>query len=182
MTVKKVLGNKDRQKVKSIYMAAFPKEERMPFGMMTAMSCLWNTEFLAFYDEDALCGMVYLANIGRQTFIMFLAVDETLRNKGYGGQILDEIQERHPKNKIIVSIEPCDDIQDSTNIRVRRKNFYMRKGYDDTGYYMKLGGAKQEVLVKNGQFSKSKFVLFFVLYSNCTVIPKIWLKQTEQVS
>lgn len=37
------------------YFGAFPKEERMPFSMMVAMSKLWNTNFWAFYDKDVLC-------------------------------------------------------------------------------------------------------------------------------
>ena len=46
----------------------------MPFFLMLIMSCLWNTQFLAFYDEKILCGLVYMATLGRQTFIMFFAV------------------------------------------------------------------------------------------------------------
>ena len=34
--------------VKQIYYDSFPKNERMPFPMMVAMSKLWNTEFLGF--------------------------------------------------------------------------------------------------------------------------------------
>ena len=34
--------------VKEIYFDSFPKNERMPFPMMVAMSKLWNTEFLGF--------------------------------------------------------------------------------------------------------------------------------------
>ena len=63
---------------------------------------------LSFYDGDTLCGFVYLATIGKQTFIMFFAVDKNIRSKGYESGILDKIQQRYPNNKIIVSIEPCD--------------------------------------------------------------------------
>ncbi len=43
------LSNRD---IKRIYFDAFPKSERMPFFMMVAMSKLWNTQFLSFYDGD----------------------------------------------------------------------------------------------------------------------------------
>ena len=36
--------------IKRIYFDAFPKNERMPFLMMVAMSKLWNTQFLSFCD------------------------------------------------------------------------------------------------------------------------------------
>ena len=163
-------------------MSSFPKDERMPFGMMIAMSFLWNTEFLAFYDENTLCGLIYLATIGCRSFIMFFAVDKTLRNKDYGSQILEEVRKRHPKNKIIVSIEPCSDNQDKTDIKVRRRNFYLRNGYLETGYYMKLRGQAQEILVKNRVFNKSEFIRFFILYSNCTAIPKVWRIEQKEVT
>ena len=52
MQIKKVrFRNSD---VKSIYFDSFPKNERMPFSMMVAMSKLWNTDFLSFYDGDKL--------------------------------------------------------------------------------------------------------------------------------
>ena len=45
---------------------------------------------------------------------MFLAVDESLRREGYGSAILKEIRNRYPEKKLIVSIEPCEDISPDT--------------------------------------------------------------------
>ena len=39
---------------------------------------------------------------------------------------------------------------------------------------MKLAGQEQEILVRNGPFDQRRFRRFFILYSNGTVIPKIW--------
>lgn len=179
LKVEKVLFCKDKKQIKKIYTSSFQKEERMPFLLMMIMSCLWNTEFLAFYDGEILCGMIYLATIGKQSFIMFFAVDKGQRSKGYGGIILSKIKAMHPKNKIIVSIEPCN--KESTDIEFckRRKRFYMHNGYKDTGYIMKLGGTVQEVLINGGEFKKSSFVRFFMLYSNLTLIPKIWKSENN---
>lgn len=174
MDIENVLKSKCKREVKEIYITSFPKEERMPFALMMMMSCLWNTQFLAFYDKETLCGLVYMATLGRQTFIMFFAVDAKLRSKGYGSSILNEIQSLHPKNKIIVSIEPCNESAENIEQRLKRKNFYIRNGYQETGYLMTLSGQVQEIIIKNGTFNKWKFMIFFILYSCCTVIPKIW--------
>ena len=155
-------------------MDAFSKEERMPFVLMLAMSCLWNTEFLAFYDETTLCGLIYMATLGKQTFIMFFAVPAKLRSKGYGSLILEQVQALHSKNMIIVSIEPLDEDAKDYSLRCRRKQFYQRNGYEETGYFMKLSGQIQEILIRNGVFQKKKFILFFMLYSNLAVMPKVW--------
>ena len=112
----------------------------------------------------------------KMIFIMFLAVDESLRSKGYGSAILKEIKNRYPDKKIMVSIEPCDDSAPDIEVRKRRKAFYRKNGYGETGYIIKLSGVVQEIMITNGDFDKKEFLLFFIFYSNGTVWPKIWLK------
>ena len=176
MNVKKVkLGHSD---VKRIYFESFPKSERMPFPLMVAMSKLWNTDFLSFYEEDTLCGFIYLAHNRKIVFVMFFAVDAALRSKGFGSAILQEIQKKYPTKKIIISIEPCDETAPDIEIRKKRKAFYLRNGYKETGYMIKLAGVVQEIIIANGEFNKSQFKRFFVLYSNGTMWPRIW-KQSE---
>ena len=162
--------------IKRIYFDAFPKNERMPFFMMILMSKLWNTQFLSFYDGNIPCGFIYFAVNRKMVFIMFLAVDESLRAKGYGSAILKEIKNRYPDKKIMVSIEPCDDSAPDIEVRKRRKAFYRKNGYGETGYMIKLSGVVQEIMITNGDFDKKEFLLFFIFYSNGTVWPKIWLK------
>ena len=176
MNVKKVkLGHSD---VKRIYFESFPKSERMPFPLMVAMSKLWNTDFLGFYEEDTLCGFIYLAHNRKIVFVMFFAVDAALRSKGFGSAILQKIQKKYPTKKIIISIEPCDETAPDIEIRKKRKAFYLRNGYKETGYMIKLAGVVQEIIIANGEFNKSQFKRFFVLYSNGTMWPRIW-KQSE---
>lgn len=112
----------------------------------------------------------------KMIFIMFLAVDESLRTKGYGSAILKEIKNRYPDKKIMVSIDPCDDSAPDIEVRKRRKAFYRKNGYGETGYMIKLSGVVQEIMITNGDFDKKEFLLFFIFYSNGTVWPKIWLK------
>ena len=109
---------------------------------------------------------------------MFFAVDAALRSKGFGSAILQEIQKKYPTKKIIISIEPCDETAPDIEIRKKRKVFYLRNGYKETGYMIKLAGVVQEIIIANGEFNKSQFKRFFVLYSNGTMWPRIW-KQSE---
>ncbi len=169
-----VRSSRRKREIKEIYQFSFAREDRMPFWMMLLMSYLWHTEFLAFYDGDTLCGILYMASLGKLTFIMFFAVEEGLRSKGHGGQILAQAQARHAENKLIVSIEPCLDGAEDLAVRTRRRQFYLRNGFAPSDHFMRMGGKDQEVLIKNGTFDRREFKRFFLLYSNCTVIPKIW--------
>lgn len=160
--------------IKRIYLEAFPKKERMPFPMMVAMSQLWNTQFVSFYDADIPCGFLYLASNSKIVFEMFFAVDKCLRSKGYGSSILQQLKNEYSDRKIIISIEPCDDSAPDITLRKRRKTFYMQNGYKETGYLMKLNGVVQEIIITNGEFVKREFRSFFAFYSNGTMWPKIW--------
>ncbi len=176
-TQKVKLNSKD---IKRIYFEAFPKKERMPFPMMVLMSKLWNTQFFGFYDGDIPCGFIYLASNSKIVFVMFLAVDKCLRSQGYGSCILQQLKNKYPDKKIIISIEPCDENARDIELRKRRKAFYLRNGYNETGYMIKLGGVVQEILILNGEFIKKEFRSFFAFYSNGTMWPKIWKQKAKQ--
>ena len=168
------VNKNNKQKVKEIYLSAFPKEERMPFWLMLIMGKLWNTQFISFRHNDTVCGFVYMAVSRKLIFIMFFAVDKSLRSKGYGGRILEKIQAMYPNRKIILSIERCDVEAKDLEQRIRRKRFYQKNGYMETGYFVKLAGVEQEIIIKNGTFKKGEFRRFFIKYSNGTMYPKIW--------
>lgn len=160
--------------IKRIYFEAFPKKERMPFPMMVVMSKLWNTQFVSFHDGDIPCGFIYLASNRKIVFVMFFAVDRCLHSKGYGSFILQQLRNKYPNKKIIISIEPCNDNAPDIELRKRRKSFYLRNGYKETGYKIKLNGIVQEIVISNGEFMKKEFCSFFILYSFGSAYPKIW--------
>ena len=85
--------------IKRIYFDAFPKNERMPFFLMVFMSKLWNTQFWGFYDGDTPCGFAYFAVNRKLLFLMFLAVDESLRGEGVRQRNLKGNQEQIPGEK-----------------------------------------------------------------------------------
>lgn len=120
-----------------------------------------------------MCGFVYMAMNRSLAFIMFLAVDKALRSQGYGSAILQEISKKYPNKKIIISIEPCDKHAPDLKIRKMRKAFYLKNGYQETGYKVKLNGVVQDIIIKNGEFSRKEFRSFFAVYSNGTVWPQI---------
>lgn len=168
---------KNRKRVKEIYVSSFPKEERMPFLLMLLMSKMKNTKFLCFRNEGKdVCGLAYLGAVNHVTFIMFLAVSKTARSKGYGSCMLKSIELLYPENKIIVSIERCDENVVDIEKRIRRKKFYIKNGYQETGYLVKLPNILQEVLIKNGEFDEEEFSSFFKKYSNGAMKPKIMKK------
>ena len=172
LTVEKVTG-KNARAVKSIYLEAFPKEERMPFWTMRLLDKLPATQLLAFYDGAVLCGFAYLGVEGDVVFLMFLAVDQTLRSRGYGSAILQVLRERYPRHRHVVSIEMCSQNAPNRDQRLRRKAFYLNNGYEETGWQITLSKVPQEVLAANGEFDPQELQRFFQKYSNQTMNPSL---------
>lgn len=168
------------RRVKEIYLASFPKKERMPFWSMRLMAKMTATRFWEFSDGDTVCGFAYLGMAEGISFLMFLAVDPSLRSRGYGGRILEEIRRRCSPDKILVSIERCAEGADNLSQRRRRREFYLRNGYEPTGFCIELSGVEQEILIRGGVFDPDEFAAFFKAYSNGTMHPRIWREEADQ--
>lgn len=163
---------RNRGDVKRIYNDAFPKGDRIPFWMLQTVAKRRATEMFVFRDGDACVGMDYAVSIDGITFVLFLAVDKRVRSRGYGSRILDQIKADHPDD-IIVSFEPSVEGADGCGPGSRRKAFYLRNGFRETGYAGVMGGKSQEIMVYNGAFDPDSFREFFRKYSNGATCPEI---------
>jgi len=176
LQIKKVTWKtKDKNKIKEIYISSFPKDDRMPFWLMLFIAGRPGTDFLSFYDKDTLCGFTYMAVAENLTFILYFAVDKNNRSGGYGSHILEKIEAVHPGSKIILSIEICN--EGDIEQRLKRKKFYLKNGYSETGYIINFGKEDQEILVKNGEFDPAELEMFFRKYSKGIMKHKITKKK-----
>ena len=92
--------------IERLYRAAFPREERVPMDVLLETDGPY--DFVACYDGAVLCGFYSALTLGDITHILFLAVEETLRDHGYGSQILGEIKNAYEGKRIILDVEMVD--------------------------------------------------------------------------
>ena len=132
----------DLGKVKRLYLEAFPKEERLPWWLLRALTIRAGTELTAYYDGDLFCGFTFSAACGKAQLVMFLAVAENLRGGGYGSAILEYLKNVDPERTILLNVELLDPEADNYAQRLRRMAFYQKNGIYDTGYnVVEVGGA-----------------------------------------
>lgn len=133
MIEKKITAVNASDAVRRLYETAFPKEEQIPWDDLMQLIDVMPLDFTAYYDGNTFIGLtiVYL----RQSFNWFwyFAVEEELRGKGYGQQILTRLIEKHKDSANILDMEspdqqPCDNMEQ----RQRRHGFYLRNGFRDT--------------------------------------------------
>ncbi len=149
----------DYEKFDSLYRTAFPKEERVPVRFLMGQN--GESELIACYDGEVFCGFYSTLTFGDITHILFIAIVEELRDHGYGSALLGLIAERYKGNRIILDMEA--DVSDAPNYeqRVRRKAFYEKNGYVESGIEYDWRGVPYKILIKNGSISEAEFDAFW---------------------
>jgi len=109
-------------RVDALYEQAFPwHEQRDPAAKQQALNDpRYSLE--AWFDGEQFVGMSGSWRLGDMLYIEHLAVDSTLRSKGYGKVLLGEILTRAPIT--VLEIDPL-----TTEIAQRRLRFYQSMGF-----------------------------------------------------
>lgn len=144
------------KEIERLYDVSFPDDERIPFEkLMSTRSA--DRIMHAYYDSDTLVGMTFLFFDGDLIYLSYIAVEEKLRDRGYGSKILAMIREMYADYRIVLDIEEV--IKDSSNYseRKRRKDFYLRNGYSETGIYYYIYGVDYELLSCNGMVTRKEW-------------------------
>lgn len=152
-----VEGSDDAREVKRLLETAFPAFEQMPFENMAALARRDEVSLLAYRDDGQFCGFTFLVEGERMVYVLYLAVDERVRSKGYGGRILADLTERSGGKTLTLDIEPVDDAADNADQRRMRRGFYLRNGFAATGWAVCFEGDVFEVLAKGPDFEPEPF-------------------------
>ena len=130
-----------KKEVRALYRSAFVQEERLPFFLLSVSSCLRGVGMECYFDADRLIGFTHRTRCGSLLFIMFFAVEQSVRGMGYGSAILSYLKEQERDATIVLNVEPVDVQAANYEERVRRMRFYEKNGFFDTGYEIdEVGG------------------------------------------
>ena len=162
MLTMKRIGNtpEELKRTKALYYRAFPKNERRSFPELVE-NRFGGTEVFCFYDEKTFVGMACLLNSPDISYIIYLAVDESLRGHGYGSKALELLHSSKPGKKMMVDIEVPDENAENAQQRIMRKKFYLRAGYEETPVKYKWRRENYEILSFGGQISEEEYDRFW---------------------
>ena len=170
MQVRKVTAaSAERGEVVRLYESAFPANER--WGMNQVLRDETGiSEMFSFFDGELFCGFVILLNWKNITHIIYFAVDDALRGKGYGTEALRLIREYKPDRVILVDIEQEFPGADNNAQRRRRKAFYERSGYTEAGVRYSWRGEKYEIMILGGEIDEKTYYAFWrAVYQNSSI-------------
>ena len=139
-------ASQGQSKIPEIYETSFPKSEKFPFWVLKQCARENNVHLDSIIDPDTdtIVGMRFLISYDDITYLMYLAIDEKYRNKGFGGIMLRDLILRQADVSILLCIErPSVEKED---IKARRKDFYLRNGFYETDYFIEDSGVEYEFL------------------------------------
>lgn len=163
----------NRKNIKQIYESSFPKYERFDFKLLEKCAKESNVTFKAIIIDEDIIGIEFIINYDTGNnddinYLMYFAIDEKYRNKGYGGQ---RIRELTLAGNILLAIErPID------KITQKRKNFYLRNGFYETGCVINDSGQEYEFLCSEQNLALTDEILrnrYLKMTSNKILMTKL---------
>ena len=149
--------SKRSRAVRKLYLASFPKEERLPFWFLMVKSWRRQAECLAYENEQTLIGFSYSISGQAGHFLLFLAVSRDQQSKGYGSSILASIKEKAERHPLILAIEPPHVEADNTEQRLRRLAFYEKNGLQLTPFFYKENKETYQLMTSHLPLDKTIF-------------------------
>lgn len=144
------------REVIDLYRRAFPPEERLPLWHMRLMALRRDVGFRAWLDDGALVGLTYTVDSPATVWLFYLAVNDSVRSRGYGSRILNGVRRHAAGRTVVLEFEPLDDGAPNLEQRRRRLAFYERGGFALTGYRIHEGDQSYSVMA-DGVFDPGAF-------------------------
>mgnify|MGYP003295565853 CR=1 FL=1 len=123
-------ANEYLDEVVNLYETAFPIEERFPMDDLLDFIDQGLMDFDAIYLEEDFIGITATFENELGAYLIYFAVKEEHRNKGYGSIIISSLINKYKNVKpLIIAIESLDKNALDYKLRCRRCNFYTRNGF-----------------------------------------------------
>lgn len=129
-------------------MEAFPKSERKPFGLMRQKVRQGVMEMLVFWDAGEPVGFAVMVLYRDMVLLDYFAIHRSFRGQNYGSAALGLLKERYRDKRLILEIELPDEKAPNQKERIRRKQFYLKNGMQETGLKVCVFQVPMEVLTE----------------------------------
>jgi 3-hexulose-6-phosphate synthase and related proteins len=135
----------------------FPPEEYMSLDRLLALQDIGDVEIWALYANKDLIGFTALRTQGNMAYLFFLAFDDIYQGKGYGKEAVRKIRDLYSDKAVTVDFELVDENATNNEQRIRRRNFYLKCGFTETGWGLEYLGVRYEIFCMNRSFHINSF-------------------------
>ena len=149
------MSSSDKNLIKKMYYESFDKNERFPFWLLKKCSKEKNVRFNVIYNKDKVIGFQYIIEYDNVAYLMYFAIEKKQRNNRYGSEILRNLNKSY-KN-VLLCIEKAN--EQVSDIKKKRKQFYLRNGFVGTNKYIVDNNVEYELLCSNSNLNITKEML-----------------------
>ena len=122
----------DNSDFKCLFESSFADFEKIPFANLRRTFGKGGVLRL-FYDGDRFTGLCYTFERDSTVFLVYIATLPELRGHGYGSEILGLTAEANKGKRLFLVLEKEEGTPEERKLKHRRKEFYHRNGWRDTG-------------------------------------------------
>ena len=135
---------------------AIPECERCALADMLATGA----EVFCIDTDGVPAGYMAVRSRKNILYLAYFAVRKDLRSGGIGSGALRELIRRYPDRQVVVEYEAPDGRCGNNNERIRRKRFYLRNGFYETGWFTCYDGTEFEIGCSRPDFDAEGFRAF----------------------
>jgi GNAT superfamily N-acetyltransferase len=186
MILKQLTANHpDIPALKKLYEEAFPENER-PLSMDAILAFVdqMPCDLLGVYPEETqeFSGFFFGIRGESGVYGVFFATRPDLRSTGIGGKAFRAIVEHYGDTQFWFSYESPFEESENAEQRERRRNFYLRNGFHETGWFTKLNGTEFIIACSKEEFDKEAFEKFMSSMAaglpNPQALPQLYRRDT----
>lgn len=143
--------------VEQLNMQAFPENERVSIQGLFAFGQDGSMDILGIYAEQEFAGFFVIRKFRNFSYIAYFAICPEKRSRGIGSAALRCLREFYPEQQIVVDFESPDESCANNSQRLRRRSFYYRNGFFETGWYQFYMETEFEIACSDTKFDKAGF-------------------------
>lgn len=148
--------SKDIKELETLFITAFPKEERPPFDRFISFD---NHSIFGIYNEDKFTGFFSLVEKDDLVFLFFFAIKEEYRGKGIGSETLKYLLNKYKDKRFFLLAESLDESAPNYKERLSRANFYIRNGLNLTNIHINEYGVDYQIITNNLSVTTNDFFI-----------------------
>ena len=160
-------------RTKRLYESAFPDAERIPWKELLRLADEMPLDFSVWFDGGRFVGLTIVWPRKEFDWFWYFAVEEELRGRGLGQEILSGLLGKRAGRTLILDMESPEQECENAEQRRRRHGFYLRNGFRDTGVGKSFKGVDYTILIHGpGTFSMRDYdEIIAELRSVCRTMP-----------
>lgn len=151
-------GNLYLKEIEKLYLNSFPSYERIEFKEILDKK-FPNSQLYALLENEDLIGMTYLSQYKEFLYVIYLAIEEKIQNKGYGSNALEKISKKYKDKTMVLCVEKP--IKEEC-VESRRIQFYTKNGFSIANIEFECLGQSYYVMHK-GDLDIDNFIEFLLI-------------------